>query len=110
MCVGQQYPTLSCSIPVYNFLLDKLEDEYDMRKNEEEEGEEEDEEENENEDDDDDDENDDEENGKTGNKDKIAVALNQSIEKLKQYYVTTGGLIYTVATGKFDYLIKFLHI
>jgi hypothetical protein len=37
---------------------------------------------------------------------KIAIVLNQSIEKVKQYYATTGRLIYTVATGKFDY-IKF---
>ncbi|GBB98930.1 hypothetical protein RclHR1_33660001 [Rhizophagus clarus] len=86
LSIGQQYPILSCSIPVYN-LLDKLKNEYDKRKNSEE---------NEK-----DDEDDDEENDKMVKRDKIAIALNQSIEKVKQYYASTGGLIYAVTTGKF---------
>ncbi|CAB5175595.1 unnamed protein product [Rhizophagus irregularis] len=65
---GQQYPTLSCSVPVYNYLLDKLEDEYDKRESEK------------------------------GEENEVVVALNKSIEKLKQYYASTGALIYTVAT------------
>ncbi|GES92401.1 zinc finger BED domain-containing protein DAYSLEEPER-like [Rhizophagus clarus] len=78
LSIGQQYPILSCSIPVYN-LLDKLKNEYDKRKNSEE---------NEK-----DDEDDDEENDKMVKRDKIAIALNQSIEKVKQYYASTGGKI-----------------
>jgi len=31
-------------------------------------------------------------------------ALSSAIEKLKQYYSYTGGLIYTVATGKLNKL------
>jgi len=31
---GQLYPTLSYSVPVYNYLIDKLEDEYDKRESE----------------------------------------------------------------------------
>jgi len=34
LSVSQQYPTLSYSVPVYNFLFDRLEDEYDKRKKE----------------------------------------------------------------------------
>ena len=34
LSISQQYPTLSCSVPVYNFLFDRLEDEYDKRKKE----------------------------------------------------------------------------
>lgn len=77
MCVSQQYPTLSCSVPVYNFLIDKLEDEYDRRKAEDEENEE-----NEEED------------------DVVRLAINKSLEKVKKYYALTSGLMYTVATGK----------
>lgn len=73
MCVSQQYPTLSCSIPVYNFLIDKLEDEYDRRKAEDEEDEED---------------------------DVVRLAINKSLEKAKKYYAYTSGLMYTVATGK----------
>lgn len=56
---------------MYNYLLDKLEDEYDRREEYEE----------------------DERNS-------ISLALQESIEKIKQYYAFTEGLIYTVATGK----------
>lgn len=56
---------------MYNYLLNKLEDEYDRRQEYE----------------------DDEENG-------VSLALQESIEKIKQYYAFTEGLIYTVATGK----------
>jgi hypothetical protein len=57
---------------MYNYLLDKLEDEYDERKEYEE----------------------DDEEG-------VSLALKQSIEKIKQYYAFTEGLIYTVATSKY---------
>ncbi|EXX56618.1 hypothetical protein RirG_214550 [Rhizophagus irregularis DAOM 197198w] len=70
---------------MYNFLLDKLEDEYDKRK---ESDKEEDEEE---EDDDSDDDNE-------SKNDEILCALKQSIEKIKKYYTFTSGLIYTAAT------------
>lgn len=82
MCVSQQYPTLSCSIPVYNFLIDKLEDEYDRRKAEDEK---------------DDDEEDDEDEE---DDDVVRLAINKSLEKVKKYYAFTSGLMYTVATGK----------
>ncbi|PKK40746.1 hypothetical protein RhiirC2_805378, partial [Rhizophagus irregularis] len=59
---------LSCSVPVYNYLLDKLKDEYDKKESEK------------------------------GEENEVVVALNKSIEKLKQYYASTGALIYTVAT------------
>jgi hypothetical protein len=83
MCVSQQYPTLSCSVPVYNYLLDKLEDEYDKRIQKIKES---------------DDYNEDDEND-----DVILYALNQSIEKIKKYYAFTEGEIYTIATGKFRF-------
>ena len=35
-----------------------------------------------------------------GRDDEIAIAINKSLEKLKQYYALTGALIYSVATGK----------
>ncbi|GBC53601.2 ribonuclease H-like protein [Rhizophagus irregularis DAOM 181602=DAOM 197198] len=85
LSVSQQYPTLSYTIPMYNFLLDKLEDEYDKRK-------ESDKEEDEEEDDDDSDDDNESEN------DEILCALKQSIEKIKKYYTFTSGLIYTAAT------------
>ncbi|CAB4475133.1 unnamed protein product [Rhizophagus irregularis] len=85
LSVSQQYLTLSYTIPMYNFLLDKLEDEYDKRK---ESDKEEDEEE-------DDDDNDDDNESKN---DEILCALKQSIEKIKKYYTFTSGLIYTAAT------------
>ncbi|CAB4485121.1 unnamed protein product [Rhizophagus irregularis] len=74
--VSQQYPTLSYTIPMYNFLLDKLEDEYDKRK-------ESDNQEDEEEDDDDSDDDNESEN------DEILCALKQSIEKIKKYYTFT---------------------
>ncbi|GBC14125.2 ribonuclease H-like protein [Rhizophagus irregularis DAOM 181602=DAOM 197198] len=85
LSVSQQYLTLSYTIPMYNFLLDKLEDEYDKRK-------ESDKEEDEEEDDDDSDDDNESEN------DEILCALKQSIEKIKKYYTFTSGLIYTAAT------------
>ncbi len=78
---GQLYPTLSYSVPVYNYLIDKLEDEYDKRESEK------------------------------GNEEEVVVALNKSIEKIKHYYTFTYGLIYTVATGKFIVaLLNFIYI
>jgi hypothetical protein len=35
-------------------------------------------------------------------------ALSSAIEKLKQYYSHTGGLIYTIATGKLDGLLFYI--
>ncbi|CAB4474626.1 unnamed protein product [Rhizophagus irregularis] len=84
LSVSQQYPTLSYTIPMYNFLLDKLEDEYDKRKESDKE---------EDEEDDDDDSDDDNES----ENDEILCALKQSIEKIKKYYTFTSGLIYTAA-------------
>ncbi|CAB4446469.1 unnamed protein product [Rhizophagus irregularis] len=86
LSVSQQYPTLSYTIPMYNFLLDKLEDEYDKRK-------ESDKEEDEEEDDDDSDDDNESEN------DEILCALKQSIKKIKKYYTFTSELIYTAATA-----------
>jgi hypothetical protein len=61
---------LSCSIPLYNYLIDKLEDEIDEKNNE-----------------------------------KFKNSLLDAIEKLKKYYSYTGGLIYTIATGKLNYYL-----
>lgn len=63
-------------------MLDEFEDEYDKRESEK------------------------------GEENEVVVALNKSIEKLKQYYALTGALIYTVATGKFivilfDFIFKY---
>src|SRR2546423_1901988 len=84
---------------MYNFLLDKLEDEYDKRKESDKEADEEEEEE------------DDDDNNKSKN-DEILCALKQSIEKIKKYYTFTSGLIYTAATGKFYslYIIYYTYI
>lgn len=73
MSVSQQYPTLSCSVPVYNFLFDRLEDEYDRRKEE-----------------------------KRAD-DIVVKALEISKKKLNQYYAYTSGIIYAVTTGKYNY-------
>ena len=67
---------------MYNFLLDKLEDEFDKRKEFD-------------------------DNEEVENND-VLCALKQSIDKIKQYYALTGGLIYTVATGKF-YSLYFIY-
>jgi hypothetical protein len=73
LSVSQQYPTLSCSVPVYNFLFDRLEDEYDRRKEEK------------------------------GVDDVVVKALEASKKKLNQYYAYTSGIIYAVTTGKYNY-------
>ena len=70
MCVSQQYPTLSCSVPIFNYLFDRLEDEYDQRKKDK------------------------------GTEDAIVKAIKESREKLRQYYSYTSGLIYAISTGK----------
>ena len=36
-----------------------------------------------------------------GSDDEITIAINKSLEKVKQYYAHTGALIYSVTTGKF---------
>ena len=59
---------MSCSVPVYNYLIDKLEDEYDKRNR--------------------------------SRNDEIVTAISESLNKIKQYYASTGALIYSVATGK----------
>jgi hypothetical protein len=73
---------LSCSVPIYNFLLDKLEDECDKRAKEK------------------------------GEEDVIVKALKASINKLVQYYTYTSGIIYVVSTGKYNlyfiYIILFI--
>ncbi|CAG8631767.1 21215_t:CDS:2 [Rhizophagus irregularis] len=56
---GQQYPTLSYTVPIYNYLLDKLEDEYNKKESEK------------------------------GEKNEVVVALNELIEKIKRYYTLT---------------------
>ncbi|CAB4402364.1 unnamed protein product [Rhizophagus irregularis] len=56
---GQQYPTLSYTVPIYNYLLDKLEDEYDKKESEK------------------------------GEENEVVVALNESIKKIKRYYTLT---------------------
>jgi hypothetical protein len=78
---------------MYNFLLDKLEDEYDKRKESDKE-----------EDEENDDDNDESENNE------ILCALKQSIEKIKKYYTFTSGLIYTAATGNLSTLHNLLYI
>lgn len=74
---------------MYNFLLDKLEDERDKRNESDDDSEEEDEE---------------------VERDDVLCALKQSINKIKQYYALTGGLIYTVATGKFYSLYFYMYL
>ena len=75
---------LSCSVPIYNFLLDKLEDKYDKRAKEK------------------------------GKEDVIVKALKVSINKLVQYYTYTSGIIYVVSTGKYNlyfiYVYNFIYI
>ena len=66
-------------MPIYNYLFDKLEDEYDQRK------------------------------AKKGAEDVIVKALHESIKKLQKYYTYTSGLIYAVATGKFNYILLYLY-
>lgn len=44
-----------------------------------------------------------------GSDDIMVKAINQSLQKLKEYYARTGGLVYSITTGKFI-TYKFLYI
>jgi len=61
---------LSYSIPIFNYLFDRLKDEYDQRKKDK------------------------------GTKDAIVKAIKELREKLRQYYSYTFKLIYATSTGK----------
>lgn len=62
------YPTLAFSIPVFNFLLDKIEDTIDN----------------------------------SNTKPNIKNAAEAAAEKVKEYYPTTDGRIYIIATSKLN--------
>lgn len=44
-----------------------------------------------------------------GSDDIMVKAINKSLQKLKEYYAQTGGLVYSITTGKFI-TYKFLYI
>lgn len=60
-----EYPTLTSSVPIYNYIMDKLEDFQAER----------------------------------GQDQNLKNAAELAINKLRQYYPKTEGLVYVVATG-----------
>jgi len=68
---GQLYPTLSYSVPVYNYLLDKIEDEI----------------------------------AKRTTRPYIKAAAKAAEAKIKDYYPSTDGRVFTIATGKSNWFL-----
>ncbi len=60
-----RYPTLTASVPIYNYIIDKLEDFQDQ----------------------------------PGQDQNLKTAAELAINKLRQYYPKTEGLVYVVATS-----------
>lgn len=65
---GHLYPTLAYSVPVYNYLLDKIEVAIDSK-------------------------------GLFSNE--VKSALGAAHEKIREYYPSTDGLVYIIATSKY---------